>query len=108
MPKATSTIAKPAPVILDQLIDVDLHLIEAMPSVASAEDCLSYRPNNLSIITLIRNGLTSYTVRDGNHWITNYPTFTDALNAAEYMSKFNTICFTGRGTPTINYWFEKR
>ncbi|MGH9281784.1 MAG: hypothetical protein ACRD0S_02480 [Acidimicrobiales bacterium] len=89
-------------------LDVERHLVDAAPAATAAEDCLSYNPKNLSIITLIRNGVTSYTVRDGSHWITNYPSFTDALNAMEYMGKFNTICFTGRGTPTINYWFEKR
>ena len=89
-------------------LDGVLHAAEAAPSAGATEDCLSYSPHNLSVITLIRNGVTSYTVRDGSHWITNYPTFTDALNAMNYMAKFNTICFTGRGTPTINYWFEKR
>jgi hypothetical protein len=89
-------------------LDSQLHLAESSPSAGAAEDCLGYNPNNLSVISLIRNGAKSYTVRDGSHWVTNYPTFTDAYNAMNYMSKFNTICFTGRGTPTINYWFEKR
>lgn len=101
-----STIARPEPQA--GLIEIDRHMADIAPSSRAAEDCLSYRANNLSIITLIRNGQTSYTVRDGSHWITNYPSFTDAVNAMEYMAKFNTICFTGRGTPTINYWFEKR
>ncbi len=75
---------------------------------AQKEDCLSYNPNNLSIITLRKKGKTSYTVRDGEHWITNYPTFTDAYAAMAYMRNFNTICFQGRGTSNIRFWFEKR
>ncbi|MFP5375431.1 MAG: hypothetical protein ACLGIO_01440 [Acidimicrobiia bacterium] len=105
--KGTSTLDRPAPP-RPGVLDLDRNLAEMAPAVRAAEDCLSYKPGNLSIITLIRNGRTSYTVRDGSHWITNYPTFTDAVNAMEYMAKFNTICFTGRGTPSINYWFEKR
>lgn len=107
MAKGTSTIARPAAPVVG-LVDIDRHLVDISPSTTAAEDCLSYKPANLSIITLIRNGTTSYTVRDGSHWITNYPSFTDAVNALAYMSKYNTICFTGRGTPTINFWFEKR
>lgn len=73
-----------------------------------AEESRSYNPNNLSIITLTQDGRTTYTVRDGSHWITNYPTFTDAYNALQYMRGFNMICFEGRGTNNIRSWFEKR
>jgi hypothetical protein len=90
------------------VVDVEHAAVEEAPSPAAAEDCLSYKPTNLSIITIIQEGVTSFTVRDGHHWITNYKTFTDAYNARQYMTKFNTICFTGRGTPRITYWFEKR
>jgi hypothetical protein len=90
------------------VVDLERLEVESTPSTAVTEDCLSYNPKNLSIITLIQDGRTSYTVREGTHWITNYPTFTDARSAMEYMTGFNTICFTGRGTPRITYWFEKR
>lgn len=92
----------------ETVIDLERLEVDGKPSAAVIEDCLSFNPKTLSIITLIQDGKTSYTVRDGAHWITNYPTFTDARNAMEYMSGFNTICFTGRGTPRITFWFEKR
>jgi hypothetical protein len=92
----------------ETILDLERLEVEAAPSTAVVEDCLSFNPKRLSIITLIQDGKASYTVRDGAHWITNYPTFTDAKSAMEYMSGFNTICFTGRGTPRITFWFEKR
>jgi hypothetical protein len=90
------------------IVDLERAEVERVPSGAILEDCLAYQPKNLSILGLIQDGRTSYTVRDGSHWITNYPTFTDAFNAMEYMSRFNTICFTGRGTSRVAFWFEKR
>jgi hypothetical protein len=93
---------------VELVVNLEHAAVEEIPSVAVTEDCLSYQPTNLSIITIIQEGRPSYTVRDGRHWITNYRTFTDAYNATQYMTKFNTICFTGRGTPRITYWFEKR
>jgi hypothetical protein len=92
----------------ETILDLERLEVEATPSTTVGDDCLSFNPKHLSILTLIQDGKASYTVRDDAHWITNYPTFTDAKNAMEYMSGFNTICFTGRGTPRITFWFEKR
>lgn len=74
-----------------------------------ASDCLSFNPHNLSILTVKKNGQTSYTVCDGpHHAITNYPSFSEASAAMKYMKKFNTICFQGRGTSNVSWTFENR
>lgn len=80
--KGTSTLDRPA-TPRPGVLDLDRNLAEMAPAVRAAEDCLSYKPGNLGIITLIRSGRTSYTVRDGSHWTPNHPTFTDAVNAME-------------------------
>lgn len=72
------------------------------------EDSLRYNPDNLSLLVVSRGGHASYTVRDGGHWIINFPTFTDAYHALAYMKGFDTICFEGRGTDDVKTWFEKR
>jgi hypothetical protein len=80
----------------------------ALAAPQPQEDCIGYNPQNLSIMILRRSGVTSYIIRDGDHWIVDAPTFVGAMSGMEYMSNFNTICYEGRGTNEIKSWFELR
>lgn len=93
--------------ILPRLLLVVLPVLIGLLT-ALGDDCLSYNPRNLSIVTIRRNGEVSYTVADGPHYIKNFPSFREATAGMRYMRSFNTICFKGRGTPFIREWLENR